>query len=155
VWEEGRVLGPELLAGYAIAYLVRKARRIGRAADAEVDHALDAGMDRLHQLVSEQLGVDPSLAKLQEEAAEGTENPRTEQRVRLAIEEAVEGDRGFAAELDRIVAELQAQTPGSAAAGEHGLAAGRDVNIQASGGGVAGGVIHGSISTHPQEPDQA
>jgi hypothetical protein len=101
-------------------------------------------MDRLHQLVSEQLGEDPSLAKLQEEAAEGTENPRTEQRMRLAIEEAVEGDRGFAAELDRIVAELQAQTPGSAAAGEHGLAAGRDVNIQASGGGVAGGVIHGS-----------
>lgn len=97
----------ELLAGYVVGYLVQKFGRVFRRADEEVDLAIDAGMDRLHEVVAERLGNEPALTQLAEETEEGRESPRTRQRVRLALEEAAENDPAFAAELERLVGELR------------------------------------------------
>jgi hypothetical protein len=56
-------------------------------------------------------------------------------------------DPGLEAELRALVEEIAAQLPaGTVAAADHSVAAGRDVSISASGGGVAAGVIHGGVS---------
>ena len=103
--------GIEFVVGYLVAWAVRKARRVGHRADAEVDQALDTGMDRLHNLIADKLGPDPALTQLETEAAAGATTPRTEQRVRLAVEDAGEKDPEFAARLDALVAEIrQAET---------------------------------------------
>ena len=55
------------------------------------------------------------------------------------------------ADLRALVQEIQAVLPaGMASAADHAVAAGRDVNITASGGGIAAGVIHGNVA--PPDP---
>ena len=52
-----------------------------------------------------------------------------------------------AADLQALVEQVQAQLPaGAVSAAGHGVAAGRDVNITASGGGVAAGTVHGNVT---------
>ncbi|MGW5284674.1 hypothetical protein ACWERI_35425 [Streptomyces collinus] len=83
---------------------------MGERADGEVDRALDAGMDRLHHLVSQKLGEDAALGRLNEEAAGGQDGPsdRTRQRVQLALEDAAERDPAFAADLEHALHQLRA-----------------------------------------------
>jgi hypothetical protein len=51
------------------------------------------------------------------------------------------------AALRAVVEEIAAQLPaGVVSAADHSVAAGRDVNITASGGGVAAAVIHGNVA---------
>ncbi|MGW5580543.1 chromosome partitioning protein [Micromonospora chokoriensis] len=100
------VPGIELVAGYLLAWAVEKARHVGRRADGEVDRVLDAGMDRLHDLVSDKLGDDPALAALEREAANGVNNGRTQQRVQLAVEDAADADAAFADRLRTALREL-------------------------------------------------
>ncbi len=65
-------------------------------------------------------------------------------QVRLA--DLLEEDPGAEAELRAVVAEIGAQLPaGSVVAFGHAVAAGRDVIVSASEGGVAAGVIHGDV----------
>lgn len=109
------MIGLELVAGYLVAYAIRKARRAGKRADAEVDYALDMTLDRLHALVSEKLGDDPAVRKLQYEAEAGAATQRTAQRVTLAVEDAVEGDTKFAVRLDEILQELASKEGNSPA----------------------------------------
>jgi hypothetical protein len=77
------------------------------------------------------------------------------ERVRAALEaqwvtrltDLLEDDPGVEAELRAMVEEIRAQLPaGTVAAADHAVAAGRDVNISASGGGLAAGVIHGDVA---------
>lgn len=105
--------GVEIAVGYAFAWLVGKARRVAGRADTEVDRGLDAGMDRLHELISVKLGDDPALQRAREEADAGLVEPsqRTRQRLELALEDAAEHDAGFAEALARVVAELQTAGP--------------------------------------------
>jgi hypothetical protein len=79
-------------------------------ADAEADRALDAGMDRVHDLVSRALGADAALVRLEEEAAGARVelSGRTRQRVTLALENTAERHAGFAEELARAVEQVQA-----------------------------------------------
>jgi hypothetical protein len=56
-------------------------------------------------------------------------------------------DPAVEAELRAVVEEIAAQLPvGVVSAADHSVAAGRDVNITASGSGVAAGVIHGDVA---------
>ncbi|MDF3301764.1 hypothetical protein [Streptomyces tropicalis] len=105
--------GVEIAVGYAFAWLVRKARRVAGRADAEVDRGLDAGMDRLHGLISAKLGDDPALARAREEADAGQDEPsdRTRRRLTDSLDDAVEHDADFAAALAGAVADLQAAGP--------------------------------------------
>jgi hypothetical protein len=55
------------------------------------------------------------------------------------------------ADLRALVQQIQAAAPdGMISATDHSVAAGRDVNIGALGGGVAAGVIHGNVT--PPDP---
>ncbi|WP_162952398.1 hypothetical protein [Streptomyces hundungensis] len=66
----GAVTGIEIATGY-LAWAVRKAQRMAGRADGEVDRVLDAGMDRLHEVVGRKLGDDPALRQLTDEASTG------------------------------------------------------------------------------------
>ncbi len=81
------------------------------------------------------------------------------ERTRAALEaqwvtrlrDLLEEDPGVEADLRTLVQEIQAQLPdGSVSAADHAVAAGRDVNIAASSGGVAAGLIHGDVA--PPDP---
>ena len=49
--------------------------------------------------------------------------------------------------LRAVVEEMAAQLPaGMVSVADHAVAAGRDLNISATGGGVAAGVIHGNVA---------
>jgi hypothetical protein len=106
------VTGIELAAGAAVGYLVRKLRRVGQQADAEVDRALDAGMDAVHDLVTTRLGSDPALEVLTEQAAVGPVSDRTIRRVTDAVADAAEADPAFAERLRRLVDDLQSREGG-------------------------------------------
>lgn len=104
------MIGLELVAGYLAAYAIKKARRAGKRVDAEVDNVIDGTIDRLHDVVSEKLGDDPAVRKLQREAEEGVViSPLTAQRVTLAIEDAAGGDDEFADRLRGLLRELASQ----------------------------------------------
>src|SRR4051812_21131359 len=117
--------GIEFVVGYLVAWAIRKVRRVGERADGEVDKAIDAGVERLHDLIAAKLGPDPALTQLETEAAAGTTTPRTEQRVRLAVEDAGEKDPQFAARLQELVADLrraEAARGGCVRAGDQSVA---------------------------------
>lgn len=65
---------------------------------------------------------------------------------------------GVEGELRALVEEVAAQLPaGAVSASGHSVAAGRDVNITASGGGLAAGVVHGDVTApgNPTPPGSA
>jgi hypothetical protein len=65
----------------------------------------------------------------------------------VRLTDLLEEDPGVKAELRAVVEEIRAQLPaGTVAASDHAVAAGRDVNIKATSGGVAAGVIHGDVA---------
>jgi hypothetical protein len=77
------------------------------------------------------------------------------ERARAALAQRWEGrfadlldeDPGAEADLRALVQEIRAALPaGVVSATDHGVAAGRDVNISADHGGVAAGVIHGNVA---------
>lgn len=129
--------GIEVVVGFLAAWAVRKARRVGDQADAEVDRVLDTAMDRLHETVSRRLEGDPALRRLELEASEGIDNPRTRQRVELALDEAAEQDTQFADTISVLAEEIsqRLRTPpmpgGHTASGNTNstvVQAGRDVS---------------------------
>jgi hypothetical protein len=104
---------------------------------------------------------DPAKTKLAEERLAETHDQLTQatgtdlERTRAELEgqwvtrmrDLLEEDPGVEADLRTLVQEIQAQLPaGMVSAADHAVAAGRDVNISASEGGVAAGVIHGDVT---------
>jgi hypothetical protein len=68
----------------------------------------------------------------------------------------LEEDPAVEADLRALVQQIQARLPAEmVSAADHSVAAGRDVNIAASGGGVAAGVIHGNVTPNPTPPGPA
>ncbi|WP_422738135.1 hypothetical protein ACN263_02060 [Micromonospora sp. WMMD729] len=63
----------------------------------------------------------------------------------VRLRDLLRADPSLAAGLRELVADVDAST-GSASASGHGVAAGRDMTIEASHGGVAAGTIHGSVN---------
>ncbi|POM26746.1 hypothetical protein BTM25_11520 [Actinomadura rubteroloni] len=137
--------GVEVLAGVAVGYLVRKLRRVGGRADAEVDRALDEGMDALHGAITRRLGQDQVLQRLETEAADGAEpTALTVRRSGDAIAQAALDDPGFAGELEALVARLDKL----AAAADPAPSPGSTVNT-VSHSTVHGPVIQGRDFTGP------
>jgi hypothetical protein len=140
------VVGADLVVGYAFAWLVGKAKRMGGHVDGQVDEALDAGVDRvgerLCELVAGRLHDDAAWGRLATEARQGLETPssRTAQWVVLALEEAAEDDPVFGSAVNDLVTRLQT---GETAAGPGGLVVAGSLEIRAEGGSIAAGVIHG------------
>lgn len=124
--------GVEVLAGMAVAYLVRKLRRVGGQADAEVDRALDEGMNTLHEAISRRLGQDRALERLETEAADGAEPTElTVRRSTDAIAQAALDDADFAGELEALITRLD----------ELAAASGQDT----AAGSVHNTIIHSTV----------
>ncbi len=113
------MVGLELVAGYLVAWVIRKAKRAGKRLDEETDEVMDAGLDRLHGVIAAKLGSDPALAKLETEVSQGLEpSDRTIRRVNDAVDEAAEDDSQFAALLKEALARLdEARGSASSVAG--------------------------------------
>ena len=86
--------------------------------------------------------------------AAGAEQARLWQ-VRVA--DLLEESPGLEAGLRSLITEVQAAlAAGTVTARGHGVAANRDVSITASGGGLAAGTVHGSVSVgNPTRPGTA
>ncbi|MGW2464482.1 hypothetical protein ACWC2M_36710 [Streptomyces sp. NPDC001761] len=139
-------MGVEIAVGYLFAWLVRKARRVAGPADAEVDRVLDAGVERLHQVVEGKLGADPALERAREEAQSGNGelSERTRRRLVDALDEAAERDTDFAQAMAQALAAVQAAGPvdiarytGAANASGGGSASTGVVRPGGAGGGSA------------------
>ena len=114
---------------------------------------------------------DPDRTKLAEQRLEQTREQLTgaagtdsdQARAVLAerwatrLADLLEENPGVEADLRALVQEIQAALPaGMVSAADHAVAAGRDVNITAFGGGVAAGVIHGNVTPpNPTRQDPA
>ncbi|MGH3511324.1 MAG: hypothetical protein ACRDQV_08295 [Pseudonocardiaceae bacterium] len=149
--------GVEFVVGYLVAWVLRTARRVGKRlderVDADVDVAIDAGLERLHELVVAKLGGDPALAKLEVEAKEGVESPRTHERVRLALEDAAEQDPSFGVELTELVNTLRAvEARTGIDVSIDQVAVGRDVDIHADDGSAAAWKM-GNVTFGSERPD--
>lgn len=131
---------------------------------AAVTDAWEAARHRFARLLGR---GDPDRAKLAEQrlaethdqltTASGTEleQARTVLAERWAgrLADLLEENPGIEADLRAVVREIQAVPPaGMVPATDHAVAAGHDVNVSASGGGVAAGVIHGNVA--PPNPTQ-
>ncbi|MER5639984.1 hypothetical protein ABT095_23925 [Kitasatospora sp. NPDC002227] len=127
--------GIEVAVGYVFAWLVRKARPVAQQADAEVDRAVQAAMDRLHDLVTRKLGKDPALERAKEEASAepGKLSARTRQRLVFSLEDAAEHDPAFDQALAALVEQLRAAGPSGAGAGHHNQVFNGPVTMTASG----------------------
>jgi hypothetical protein len=117
----------------------RFARLLGRG-DARRTQVAEQWLAQTHQ----QLAAAPGsgLERVREDAAE---------RWAARFADLLDEDPGVEAELRALVEEVAAQLPvGAVSTADHSVAAGRDVNITASGGGTAAGVIHGNVA--PPDP---
>ena len=105
------------------------------------------------------------LAQTREQLAAAQGQDLEQARAALAerwagrLADLLEEDPGAEAGLRVLVQQIQAALPpGAVSAADHAVAAGRDVNIGATSGGIAAGVIHGNVAppgpTRPG-PDQA
>ncbi|MCU7722544.1 hypothetical protein ODJ79_02335 [Actinoplanes sp. KI2] len=101
-------MGLEALAAITVAFLLRKAARIGARANVMVDEALDAGLDRLELLIRSRLGNDPALARLEQESLAGEPaSDQSRQAITSAILRQAESDPHFAYQLESAVTNLQ------------------------------------------------
>ncbi|MFI8387902.1 hypothetical protein [Streptomyces sp. NPDC085540] len=140
----------EIAVGYVFAWAVRKAHLVAGRADGEVDRALEAGMDRVHDVVSRKLGQDGALVQVEREAgadpAELAANTR--QWLALSLNNAAKHDAQFAAALLAVVKEVrEAERAAGVSASGDGIAIGRDVSVHAETGGVSAVRIDGPVTT--------
>jgi hypothetical protein len=121
------------------------ARLLGRG-DAERAAAAERRLDGMAEELAGAAPDELGQARAEQERAWQT---------RLA--DLLEEHPDAAAELRALVEEVRAQLPaGAVSAAGHGVAAGRDVNITASGGGVAAATIQGGVSLgNPTGPGPA
>jgi hypothetical protein len=130
----------EVAIGLLVSWVISKATRAAHRADGVVDHVVDAGVDRVGQLILTKLGGDPAVGQLEAEASEqGQVSDRTRKRVELAVEEAAERDQEFAVAL---TAAVEAAQTGGTVASTGGVAV--SGGVHSTGSGTAIGVV-GSI----------
>lgn len=68
------------------------------------------------------------------------------------LADLLEEDPGAEADLRDLVQQIQAALPaGIVSASDHAVAAGRDLNVSATSGGIAAGVIHGNVMPGPTQ----
>jgi hypothetical protein len=97
-----------VVAGKVNSWAVRKARRAAGRVDETVDAAIDAGADRLHEVVLAKLG-GPVQEDLAEEAASesGQVSELTRQQVELAVAAAARRDETFARTVTGLLEQIR------------------------------------------------
>lgn len=129
-------MGLEVAVGFLISWFARKAGRAWK----RIDGVLDTQVDRLCEAIIAKLGGDPALKQLEAEATKtGDAVARTQERVRLALEEAAEQDPTFAADLKAALGATTIATAG---------------DVHAPGGIAIGNMTGGSVTVTPHPFDQ-
>jgi hypothetical protein len=160
------VIEAGVVAGYVIAWALRKARRVAGRLDTEADAAIDLGLDRLHEVVAAKLAGHPVLAELVEEAevvGDGEVSDLTRKQLELALTAAARKDESFGEVVTDLVGRLREaqQAAGTAVmAGPGSTVFTGDAEAKAEGGGiafgqVAGGVFIGQEPADPSGPGRA
>ncbi|MEV7215371.1 hypothetical protein AB0O31_20030 [Kitasatospora cineracea] len=157
----------ETAVACAVAWALRKARRVGQGADAEVDYVLDAAMDRVHQVVVERLGSDGDVARLEQEAEFACgQSPEQAERmltggftrhnIENALTEAVDTDSDFAAQLETAVTAYRnaVDSASPTVLGSYGLTVGGNLMNRADNGSVAAAVLHVEGGLHLGNPSK-
>jgi hypothetical protein len=143
------VIEAGLITGYVIAWAVRKARRVGGRLDTEADAVIDAGLDRLHEVVAEKLAGHPVLAEMVDEAeAGGQVSELTRQQVELALAAAAHKDEAFGQAVTELAAKLRQAEQASGKtviAGAGSAVFTGDAHARAESGGIAIGQIAGDL----------
>jgi len=112
---------------------------------------LSRGDPKQDQLVEQRL--EETRKQLTEAAGTETEQARAALAEQWAgrLADLLEETPGVEGELRALVQEIQAALPsGTIYAADHAIVAGRNVNISATSGGIAAGVIHGNVA--PPDP---
>lgn len=152
------VIEASVVAGYLIAWAARRMRRVEGRLATEADVVIDAGLDRLHEVVAAKLAENPVLAGLVEEADNGgevSELTRTQLEVALA---AAAKDEDFLEAVSGLVAQLRQaeRTLGSTRTAGLGPAIFTgNAYARAQGGGIAVGQVAGDMNVGPQRPGRA
>jgi hypothetical protein len=152
-----------IVAGYVIAWAIRKVRRVSGRLDSEADGVIDASLDRLHEVVAAKLGpYHPVLADLVEEArdaasGDGEIGEVTRQQLELEIAAAAQKDESFRRTVDELVARLresEAAMGSPLVAGADAKVFTGDVHVRAERGGIGFGQVAGDvrISQGPTDP---
>jgi hypothetical protein len=146
------VIEAGVVAGYVIAWAMRKARRAAGRLDKEADAAIDLGLDRLHEMVAARLAGHPALAELVEEAEEaalndGEVSELTRHQVEMALATAARGDEAFEHAVTTLVARLrEAQgSPGLIASRQGARVLTGHACAEADRGGIAFGQVAGDV----------
>lgn len=137
-------------------------RTVVAAASTDAWEACKRGFGRLlgrgdptnEQLAEQRLEeTRQQLAGADSEQASAAQEAQWTTRLADLLEENPDAE----AELRALVREIEAQLPaGVVSAADHAVAAGRDVKISATSGGVAAGVIHGNVAPpNPTRPGPA
>jgi hypothetical protein len=146
------VIEAGVIAGYVIAWTVRKARRaIGRL-DNEADLLIDAGLDRLHEMVTDQLAAHPVMAELVQEAEQAALNDGevsevTRQQMEMALVTAARRDEAFGQAVTELAACLGKEQQAAEVATSSPAAAvfTGDARAKANRGGIAFGQVAGGV----------
>lgn len=161
------VIEAGVIAGYVVAWAVRKARRVGSRLDEEADGAINASLDRLHEVVAAKLSGHPALVELVEEAEAagngGEVSDLTRQQIALALTAAANKDDAFGEAVMELVERVQEaeQATGSpviAGPGSTVFTGNSEVNARNGGfafGNVAGGVHIIQGQADPSKPGRA
>ena len=151
------VIEAGVAAGYVVAWALRKARRAAGPLDAEADAVIDAGLDRLHEVVETKLGGHPVLAEIVEEAKDaGQVSELTRQQVELALVAAARKDELFGQVVTELIGRLREAEQSSGkvvAAGEGSAVFTGDTHAEAKDGGIAFGQVAGGVRVHRDPPD--
>jgi hypothetical protein len=119
------MVGLELVAGYLVAWGVRRLKPIGKRLDEEADEVIDMELDRLHDAIATKLGADPALAKLEAEISQGTRpDDLTLRQVQDAVAVAAKDDFGFGALIEAVLKRLAESGDGIDLRGAKGVQVG-------------------------------
>ena len=119
------------------------ARLFGRG-DAKRSEAAERWLTETHEQLTAAVGGELESARAHQR-----------QRWQDRFADLLDQDPDVVAELRALLEEIQAQLPaGAVSAGDHAVAAGRDVNVRADHGSVATAVLHGNVTPlGPTDPD--
>ncbi len=99
---------------YLTTWAWQKARRIGGRIDLDLTDKTWADLERLHRVIAAQLAGEPVLGQLLFEPPPTSHvpavRPLTAERVRLALQNAIEDDPGSAVRLHTLVEDLHRLT---------------------------------------------
>jgi hypothetical protein len=98
----------DVVIAFLVTRIIRESRPGFGGTDAGSSQEVDSALGMLSRFVEAKLGAEPVLDRMRNEVRETTAlRPRTRTRVALALEDAIEGDPGFAGDLQGAVATLQ------------------------------------------------